>query len=155
MTIKGAVASVIVVAGVAAVHCGLHAQNQQPQTPQQTRSVWDGIFSDDQAKRGATVYTGECSSCHGKDLTGIDEAPSLVGKDFLDDWDGRTVGALFDKTRRNMPRDNPGHLSATEYSDVLAYVLSENKFPSGKTDMGSDSAALKQIRIQAVKPAKP
>lgn len=152
MTIKGAVVSAIVVAGMAAIHCGVRAQNQRPPAPQPTRSVWDGIFSDDQAKRGAAVYTSECSSCHGKDLAGIDEAPSLVGKDFLDDWDGRTVGALFDKTRRNMPRDNPGRLSATEYSDVLAYILSENKFPAGKTYMGSDSASLKQIRIQAARP---
>ena len=154
MTIKGAVVSAIVVAGMATIHCGLRAQNQPP-APQQTRSVWDGIFTDDQAKRGAAVYASECTSCHGKNLNGIDDAPSLIGKEFLDDWDGRTVGALFDKTRRNMPRDNPGRLSATEYSDVLSYILSENKFPSGKTDMGSDSTSLKQIRIQAVKSPKP
>ncbi len=155
MTIKGAVVSAIVVAGMAAVHCGLRAQNQQPPAAQPTRSVWDGIFSDGQAKRGAGVYVSECSSCHGKNLDGIDDAPSLVGKEFLDDWDGRTVGALFDKMRRTMPRDNAGRLSATEYSDVLAYLLSENKFPSGKTEMVSESAPLKQIRIQAVKPLKP
>ena len=155
MTIKGAAVSAIVIAGMAAIHFGLGAQNQQPPASQQTRSVWDGIFTDDQAKRGAAVYASECSSCHGKNLNGIDDAPSLIGKEFLDDWDGRTVGALFDKTRRNMPRDNPGRLSATEYSDVLAYILSENKFPSGKTDMGSDSTSLKQIRIQAAKPPKP
>jgi mono/diheme cytochrome c family protein len=80
MTIKGAAVSAIVIAGMAAIHFGLGAQNQQPPASQQTHSVWDGIFTDDQAKRGAAVYASECSSCHGKNLNGIDDAPSLVGQ---------------------------------------------------------------------------
>ena len=32
---------------------------------QASRSVWDGVYTDEQAKRGQTLYGKECSSCHG------------------------------------------------------------------------------------------
>lgn len=36
----------------------------------QRRSVWDGIFTEEQATRGKAVYEQHCRSCHGADLMG-------------------------------------------------------------------------------------
>ena len=46
---------------------------------QTTRSVWDGVFTADQAKRGHQVYTNVCASCLGSELTGGESAPALAG----------------------------------------------------------------------------
>src|SRR5258708_5137946 len=127
------------------------------QTPAvQPRSVWDGVYTDAQARRGGQVYLSDCSTCHGKQLEGIDDAPALAGKDFMDSWDGRTLSALLAQMRK-MPRDAPGRLSTAEYADTMAYILSVNKFPAGKTDLPQEAEVLRQIRMEAVKsaPAKP
>ena len=47
-----------------------------------SRSVWDGVYTDEQAKRGAPLYSQYCASCHGAELTGGEMAPALVGSDF-------------------------------------------------------------------------
>ena len=38
--------------------------------PSTSKTVWDGAYTDGQAKRGEAVYAAECSSCHGEDLSG-------------------------------------------------------------------------------------
>lgn len=48
----------------------------------ESRSVWDGVYTEEQAKRGETVYGKECSSCHGDLLTGGESAPALTGGVF-------------------------------------------------------------------------
>jgi mono/diheme cytochrome c family protein len=137
-------------------HYGVRAQTQDhPQSPQpaaETRSVWDGVYTTEQARRGGDIYYSQCSTCHGEKLEGVDDAPSLAGKEFLDGWDGRTVGALFEKMRTKMPRDNPGRLDRQTYLDATAYILSANQFPAGQTELPQDLAPLKLIRIDAVKP---
>jgi mono/diheme cytochrome c family protein len=121
-----------------------------------TRSVWDGVYIDAQASRGAQIYLSDCASCHGKQLNGIDDAPALAGKEFIDSWDGRTLSALLAQMRK-MPRDSPGRLSSAEYADTMAYILSVNKFPAGKVDLPQEAEVLRQIRLEATKsaPAKP
>jgi hypothetical protein len=51
-----------------------------------------------------------------------------------------------------MPFDNPGHLRAEEYADIIAFIFSENKFPAGEQELAHDAAALRQITITAAKP---
>lgn len=125
---------------------------QEAQAGAETRSVWDGVYTSEQAKRGQEVYASHCSTCHGAKLEGVEDAPSLTGKAFVDSWDGLTVGTLFEKTRKKMPRDDPGTLSRQQYLDVIAYLLSANKFPEGKTELPQELEPLKLIRIDAAKP---
>ena len=120
------------------------------QTP--ARSVWDGIYTPEQAKRGSALYAKECGSCHGTELTGGESAPPLAGGDFLSNWNGLTVGDLFERIRVSMPADRPGRLSREQDADVLAYILSFNQFPSGKTELERQTEALKQIRFESTKP---
>jgi mono/diheme cytochrome c family protein len=121
---------------------------------QTTRSVWEGVYSGDQSKRGQDLYTRECASCHGDDLSGGESAPPLAGAGFLSNWTGLTVGELFERTRLSMPQNDPGKLSRQQNADILAYMLLMNRFPEGKAELDKDSAVLKQIRLDAEKEKK-
>jgi len=116
-----------------------------------SRSVWDGVYTEEQAKRGAALYGRECSSCHGTDLTGADEALALAGPAFLANWDGLTVGDLSERVRRSMPPNKPGQLSRQQITDILCHLLSVNGFPAAKTELEPKTELLKQIRIEASK----
>jgi quinoprotein glucose dehydrogenase len=115
-------------------------------------SVWDGVYTEDQAKRGDAVYQKECASCHGNDLKGADQAPPLSGNEFKMDWNGLSVGDLFDRIRVSMPANQPGKLTPEEYADTLAFILKGNQFPAGKTELAGKSDSLKQIRFETAKP---
>jgi mono/diheme cytochrome c family protein len=115
---------------------------------QTTRSVWDGVYSEDQAKRGSELYAKQCASCHGAELTGGESAPALVGDGFLSNWNGTTVGDLFERIRKSMPQDDPGKLSRQQNADILAFIFSVNKFPVGKTDLDRETEVLKLIKFE-------
>ena len=114
------------------------------------RSVWDGVYTDDQAKRGETQYGRNCETCHGADLAGnpVQEVPALVFDAFLTQWNGRSVKDLFDALKRSMPKDNPGGLNSRAYVDVIAYMLQSNRMPSGTTELSLNPDRLAEIRIQ-------
>jgi mono/diheme cytochrome c family protein len=121
---------------------------------QTSRSVWDGIYTDAQAKRGQPSYGEQCASCHGATLEGGESAPALAGGEFLSNWNGLTVGDLFERMRTSMPLSKPGKLSREVNADILAYMLSVNQFPGGKTELPHATEVLKEIRIEATKPEK-
>jgi len=114
-------------------------------------SVWDGIYSGEQARRGEGLYRQECASCHGEKLEGRGQAPPLVGADFLMAWNGMTVGDLFEKMQTSMPADQPGHLSREQNGMLLAFILNANKFPAGAAELSTDGERLRQIRFDAAK----
>ena len=114
-------------------------------------SVWDGVYTQEQAKRGETAYIERCARCHGDDLSGGDSVPPLAGTEFLSTWNTKTVGDIFDRIRTTMPSDKPGTLTRKLDSDILAYILSTNKFPAGNTELGTQTELLKQIQFDAFK----
>ena len=114
-------------------------------------SVNAGVYTADQAKRGQAVFNDACSKCHLEDLSGGATSPPLKGDDFLSGWKGKSLGALFDEVRMTMPFDSPGSLTPAQYADVVAYILSANKFPAGDKDLEKDAAPLQQIKIEAPK----
>jgi len=114
---------------------------------QASRSVWEGVYSDEQERRGAALYTQYCASCHSENLGGNDEAPPLAGANFLSNWNGLTVGDLFERIRTTMPFNQPQSLSRDVNAAILAHIFSVNKFPAGKTDLPSQTEVLKDIRI--------
>ena len=70
----------------------------------------------------------------------------------MSNWDGLTVGDLFERVRISMPQGDPGKLDRQQTADVLAYVLQVNSFPVGETELVRRTEVLKQIRIEAMKP---
>jgi hypothetical protein len=117
----------------------------------QEQSVTAGVYTEEQATRGADVYNRECSSCHGPGLEGDGSAPALAGSEFLSNWNGTTVGDLFDRIRIGMPPGNPSSVPADGKADVIAHLLKSNKYPAGKTEIGKDLEPLKLIKIELPK----
>ncbi len=134
----------------AAIVCMLAAGGGRAQAP--SRSVWEGVYTTDQAKRGQQLYAQYCGACHGDTLGGGESAPPLAGAEFLSNWNGLTVGDLFDRMRTSMPQDKPGKLSREQNADILAHMLRANEFPAGSVELNRNSEMLKQIRIDAAKP---
>ena len=134
----------------AAFHVALSAQDAPAQTTA-AKSVVDGAYSDEQAKRGEATFSAECSSCHGQSLEGADMAPPLAGGAFLSNWTGLTVGDLFDRIRLTMPDGNPGKLNRQQVADVVAYLLKFSKYPAGKAELPKEIELLKQIKIDPPK----
>jgi mono/diheme cytochrome c family protein len=119
---------------------------------QTSRSVWDGVYTSEQAARGSALYAQHCASCHGSALTGGESAPPLTGGEFFSNWNGLTVGDLFDRIRISMPADRPGKLTREQDADILAFVLSVSQFPAGMTELEHQTEVLKQIRLDSSKP---
>jgi S-disulfanyl-L-cysteine oxidoreductase SoxD len=117
-------------------------------------SVWDGVYTEDQAKQGQAVYNQYCSSCHGDSLIGQDAAPALAGGEFLSNWNGLTVGDLFERIRTTMPQNKAGSLTRENNAAIVAYILSACQFPAGKSALPQETEVLRQIRIDASKPEK-
>jgi len=118
---------------------------------QPTQSVWDGVYTQAQADRGKDLYSTQCASCHGPELTGGEMAPALTGGEFVSNWDGLTVGDLFERIRISMPQNSPGSLSGQQNADILSFVLSQNKFPVGTTELPKESMILKGIKFEVKK----
>ena len=62
----------------------------------QVQSVWDGVYTVEQAQRGAPLYQHSCAECHGPDMSGGEMSPGLVGGEFVWNWNGLAVGDLFE-----------------------------------------------------------
>jgi len=116
-------------------------------------SVWDGVFTEPQAKRGEAAYTGTCGRCHGRRLNGAPDDPDMLSTPplarakFLRVWEGRSLATLFDYTRATMPESNPASLSDEEYVDIIAYMLSVGGMPAGGDELQPDPLSLARIVI--------
>jgi len=110
------------------------------------KTVWDGVFTSEQATRGAAVYATECSGCH---RDGLPERarPAADGGRFMEAWAEDSLKSLFSVIKTTMPQSAPGSLSDAAYTDVVAYILKENAFPSGSEEL--TAGALDTIRVQA------
>jgi mono/diheme cytochrome c family protein len=146
MKVRIAFVAIIGLAAIGVFYSTLRAQ-QPP-----SRSVWDGVYTEEQAKRGQPLYNRECASCHGDTLGGGEMAPPLTGGAFLSNWDSLTMGDLFERIRITMPQNKPGKLSREVNADILAYILGVNEFPAGKTELEHKTEVLKEILFEAAKP---
>jgi len=145
MKLNIAAATLIPLATILVLHSTVHAQPP-------TKSIWDGVYSEEQATRGKALYAQECASCHGSELTGGEMAPPLAGGEFMAGWDGLTIGDLFERVRISMPQNAPGSLSGQQNADVLSFVFSSNKFPAGTSELPKEAGILKQIKFEVKKP---
>lgn len=117
---------------------------------QAERSVKDGVYTEEQAKRGEVVYAESCANCHGEQMEGIDMSPALTGATFSSNWNSLMVGDLFDRIRTTMPMDRPGSITPQQNADVIAFLLKANQYPAGKTELPNTVTPLKTIKIEAV-----
>ena len=119
-----------------------------------TLSVWSGVYSAAQARRGENAYQDDqCGDCHGQALEGDPDngVPELAGSHFMVDWDGYSVLELV-RHMHSMPIGNPGDVGIMEATDLSAFILRENKIPSGNGDLSLDRHVLAGMRMDAQKP---
>ncbi len=114
---------------------------------QSETTIWDGVYTDDQAKRGQRVYEQECAQCHLDDLMGDGIAPALIGSSFFFRWSDLSVGDMYVAIRTTMPQGAPASLSPAGYVDITAYLLRMNKIPGGDTELPTDMDDLGDITI--------
>jgi mono/diheme cytochrome c family protein len=110
---------------------------------QSERSVWEGVYTDDQAARGQAVFGTHCTRCH--------NVMEFSGGTFIGSWEGSTAFDFYSQLLKTMPMDNPGSLPLEQYADVVAYIFKLNEFPAGKEEMDTDPKRLGLIRIAAKK----
>jgi mono/diheme cytochrome c family protein len=113
-------------------------RGQDDGTPQV--STMAGVFTTAQASRGEETYMTICVGCH--------PAGTYTGKTFIVSWGNRALSDLFSIIKNTMPKVDPGMLSPEETSQVIAYILKSNGVPAGKTELPSELAPLKNIRIE-------
>jgi cytochrome c len=107
----------------------------------------DGIYTADQAHRGEDLYKKQCTACHGEALDGAGPYPPLSGNDFLSKYAGQPAINLYNMIQKLMPATAPGSLTRPQAADLLAYILSFNKFPDGKTDFPNDEGSLNKLTL--------
>ena len=105
-------------------------------------SVWDGVYTEEQAAKGRDIYRRVCNECHG---TG--EAPAIVGNSFIRRWFDDGLDVPFIKIRRTMPDDAPGMLSDEAYLDTLSYMLESAGLPAGLEPLTADLDRLAGIKV--------
>jgi mono/diheme cytochrome c family protein len=118
----------------------------------QTATATGGIYSAAQANRGRIVVENHCTSCHGDALNGL-EGPALVGNAFMLNWERTDLDALFRKIRDTMPPAEVASVTEDEKLDALAYLLQQNGFPEGPSELSRSSEA--RARIPLGQPAAP
>lgn len=132
----------LAVAGLSLAVAAVSAAAQEDRT-----TVWDGVYTAEQAARGEAVYKSHCLSCHQADFSGTEEASPLVGEPFMQAWREDTVGNLYTRVRNLMPFDEPATLGDAAYLDSVAYLLQANGFPAGSRELTAAGAA--DVRIEA------
>ena len=142
------VCGIVVVGGLARVEVQVGAQVGA----QVTRSIWDGVYTSEQAERGGQLYETWCGLCHGGELEGGETAPALAGGEFMWAWNGLSVGDLFERLRVSMPEGNPGDMSRSQKADVLAFLLARNDVPNGAEELRDRTPLLKPISFDALRP---
>ncbi len=121
-------------------------------------TIWDGVYSEAQARRGEQVFKAQCSYCHKDDLTGgflddgIGKAPALAGKRAFDSslaerWGGLTLAEMVGTVAATMPQGRPSSLTAENYVDVVSYLLLKYDAPAGAADLPADVEALSRIIV--------
>jgi S-disulfanyl-L-cysteine oxidoreductase SoxD len=115
-------------------------------------TIWDGVFTAEQASRGEKIYADRCARCHGDGMQGVEAAPALTGTTFYQTWDGETLDALYERMRSSMPQDAPGSLSRAQNADILAHMLKTGGYPAGQAALDPQAGALMRIKVVVYRP---
>jgi mono/diheme cytochrome c family protein len=114
----------------------------------QTRTIWDGVYTEDQAQRGRERYVEICGYCHRDDLSGGGSeagAPALLGGLFTSRWQDRPLVDLFVTIGTTMPRQEPDSLSPQVVIDIVSFLLQANDIPAGDSELPPELAPLDAV----------
>ena len=105
-----------------------------------------GLFTPEQSSSGRSAYQANCSTCHGPELAGRNEAPQLAGNNFIAFWGNRTVHDLTAFIQTTMPPAAPGSLAEKTCVDIVAFLLESNGAAAGSRPLTSGgNAAIRSV----------
>jgi hypothetical protein len=111
-------------------------------------TVWDGVYTEAQARRGEERYKAICGYCHRDDLSGGGSeagAPTLAGAFFTTQWEDSQLVDLFVTIGTTMPKNEPDSLMPQVVIDILSFLLQANEIPAGDTELPPELAPLEEI----------
>lgn len=123
-----AAASLVVGAALGVTARQTFARSSQPEP-----TVWDGVYTAAQARRGFGTFERSCARCHALNADGIPQR--FVGDRFWAAWAGGTLDRVHTILQETMPNDAPGSLSEGAYVDVAAFLLEVNDVPAGEREL--------------------
>ena len=103
------------------------------------KTIWDGVYTSEQADRGQLALQQRCTACHADS-----EWSSAT---FINRWAGRPILTLYDNIRLTMPYNAPARLSREQYSDIVASMLRLNGAPPGDVPLPDDVEGLQRIAV--------
>lgn len=101
------------------------------------RTINDAIYTEAQAEAGERLYAEHCLTCHDKKYF----------RPVLKAWEGQPLGLLYTVMSASMPESNPGALPRKDYVEILAYILSLNRYPAGDSELDYKDGVLDSIVI--------
>ena len=131
---------------MAAVFAALATSFLTSLAAQDAPPIWNGVYTAAQAERGRSVVEAHCGECHHEDLSG-GEGPALVGSAFMVKWEMQPVERLFHKIRDTMPEVGSSEVTNAQKLDTVAYILQQNGFPAGSTELTEANGSLAEIRM--------
>jgi S-disulfanyl-L-cysteine oxidoreductase SoxD len=106
-------------------------------------------FTAEQVERGQRAYNQNCQECHGSTLdNGEFGGPPLKGGYFRNHWGAGSVADLTGYAKALMPPDRPGRLSDQTYTDLIAFLLSNNGYAPNGRELPSDAAAQQKMSLK-------
>ena len=125
-------------AGVEATYTAAIELLNSPAIVAQEKTVADGVFSEAQVESGKAVYDNTCSACH----------RMQEYRQVLRAFEGNSIMMMWELIVATMPADNPGSLADDEYTNIIAYILSDQGFPTGEAELDPYSN-MEDIKIVA------
>lgn len=101
------------------------------------RTINDAVYTEEQAEAGEELYAEHCITCHDKKYF----------RPVLKAWEGQPLSLLYTVMSASMPESNPGALPRKDYIEILAYILSLNRYPAGDAELDYRDGVLEDIVI--------
>jgi polar amino acid transport system substrate-binding protein len=109
------------------------------------------LYTDEQASNGSLEYYKNCSMCHGPLLDGQlggYSGPALKGPEFADPSYDFHVSDIFNFVAKLMPPGTPGSLTHEQDVLIMAFLLQQNGYPSGKLELTYDIAEKSRVPLR-------
>ena len=97
------------------------------------------VFTAEQAASGQSTYKERCSTCHGPELAGRNEAPQLAGDNFMNAWGGKPIRDLITLIQTTMPPEQEGSVPPKTATEIVAYILTQNGATAGQQALAANA----------------
>lgn len=112
------------------------------------RTIWDGVFTADQAAAGGSLYTQYCQGCHGKTGRGTPGGPGVTGANLNKKWEETSLLDFWTFAHTNMPPGAAGQIgSEQDYVNIVAYIMEMHGAEPGESELVWNEEQLGNIYI--------